>query len=112
MIGKKINSSTDIPLYEVKELLKVRAEVEGEPTYEQGLTTEYVKKFSRLSKAKGEKIIKDLKAINGMTPEFAIKIADTLPDELDRLKLLVPKDVPIDDAALESILAIIKKYRK
>lgn len=111
MIGKKMNSSRDIPLYEVRELLKERVEA-GEPTYEQSLTYDYVKKFSKLTESKAEKLIAELKKSHAVSDELAIKIADLLPDNVERLKLLIPKEGSLDNAALEGIIKTVEKYRK
>lgn len=111
MLGKRINSEKDIPLYAVKELLKARIE-EGEPTYEQSVSYDYVNKFSKLTEAKGVKFMEELTKIEGVDEGLAIKIADIMPEEMEKLKLLVAKDSKLDDAALENILKLVKKYLK
>lgn len=111
MIGKRINSSEDIPLYKVKEILKEKSK-EGELSYEQNLTYEYVKKFARLSSAKSEKLMAELKKIEGMDEKTAIKIVDILPEDEERLKVLIPKDSSLDEAKLKEILELVAKHSK
>ncbi len=111
MIGKKINSSRYAPLYEAKDILKARSE-EGELTYEQNLTYAYSKKFSKISKAKGEKLLQELKKIEAIDDLLAIKLVDILPNDLDELNLIIQKNVKLEETVMQDILKIIKKYRK
>jgi len=58
MIGKKINSSQYISLAQVKDILKERLDQNEkgiEPTYEQNLAKDYVKKLAKLTPAKARK---------------------------------------------------------
>lgn len=110
MIGKKLESSKPVPIFEVKELLKER-EADGELTYEQTLANDYVKKFSKLTKAKGPKLIEALSPLVE-DQELAVKIADIMPVEIERLKLLFPKGTNIDEAKLKEIHELVLKYAK
>ncbi len=111
MIGKRINSSEEIPIYRVKEILKEKSK-EGELSYEQNLTYEYVKKFARATPAKAEKMLGELKKIEGMDENTAIKIVDTLPKDMDRLRVLIPKDSSLDEAKQKEILELVIKQIK
>ena len=111
MIGKKIVSTQCIPVFEVKEMLKVRSE-EGELTYEQNLASEYAKKTTKTTKSKGQKLLADLKEIASIDEAFAVKIVDLMPETLDKLKLIVPKTFKGADADLESALEAVKKQLK
>lgn len=110
MIGKKVESSRFVPLFEVKEHVKNR-EADGELTYEQTLTKEYVRKFSRLSKGKGEKFLAEITKLTN-DEALAVKIADTMPDSVERLRLLYQKGAKIETPQLEEIVKVIKKYSK
>lgn len=110
MIGKRLEDSRFVPLFEVKELLKEREEG-GELTYEQTLTKDYVQRFSKLTKANGRKFVEELSALVD-DPQVAVKIADILPDSVEKLRLIFPKGAKVEDAKLEGIVKLIKKYLK
>lgn len=110
MIGKKLESSKVLPLFEVAEHITAR-EADAELTYEQTLTKEYVNKFSRHTKPKGEKLIEELVKATG-DEKLSAKMADLMPDSIERLRLLYPRGDKADAAQLEEALKIIKKYSK
>lgn len=110
MIGKKQNYSNPVPLFEVREMLKTRS-TEGELSYEQSQTLEYAKKFAKTHGQKAEKLLEELKAVEGVDEKLAIKITDILPKDLEQLKLIVPKGSKISDAAFEEILKAVKKVQ-
>ena len=60
MIGKEIIAKKSVSLNEIKDVLKSRNK-DGELTYEQKTTFDYVKKFSKLTAAKHKKILRELK---------------------------------------------------
>jgi DNA-directed RNA polymerase subunit F len=107
MIGKKLLASKPITLAEVKDYLKDRSE-QSELTYEQNLTNEYVKKFAKLAKTKAAKLLEELKAIEGMNEELAVKVVDLMPQSLDILRLVVPKGVKVSDEGLQAVLKAVK----
>ena len=111
MMGKSVSSKREIPLYEAKEILKERATA-GELTYEQNITSDYSKKFAKATKAKSEKLLKALNAIEGMTEKLAVKIVDILPADEEKLKMLLPKEPGLDEAKLKEILELVKKNSK
>ena len=107
MIGKKLLAAKPVSLFEVKEFLKERSE-QGELTYEQNLTSEYVKKYAKLAKTKAAKLLEELNAVEGMDEELAVKIVDVLPQNLDVLRLIVSKGSKIKEEGLQSILKAVK----
>ncbi len=111
MIGKKMICMRQIPLYEVREILEQRQE-KSELGYEQKLTHEYVKKFAKISKAKGDKLLPELKAIENIDEALAIKIIDTMPGSLDVLRLLIPKGSKITEEQQQNIMKIVGTYSK
>ncbi|MEK6941532.1 MAG: DNA-directed RNA polymerase subunit F [archaeon] len=115
MIGKKINSVSAVSLSEVKDILKERLdknEKEVEPTYEQNLTNDYVKKFVKLTPAKTKKLMEDLQKLGFVDERIAIKIADVVPEDLDVLGLVIPKDAPLDESRQKQVLELVLKYSK
>ena len=111
MIGKKMISMRQIPLYEVREILEQRQE-KSELGYEQKLTHDYVKKFAKISKAKGEKALAEIRAVENMDDALAIKIVDTLPWNIDVLRLLIKKGSKITEEQQQNILKIVGTYNK
>ena len=109
MIGKKLVSTTAVPLYEVKELIKTRAD-QSELGYEQSQTQEYVKKFAKVTKSKAPKLQEELNALNLGDEKLVLKIVDILPKDADQFKLLISKTQKFEDAKIEEILKIVKKY--
>jgi len=107
MIGKKLLASKPVTLSEVKEYLKERSE-QGELTYEQNLTSEYVKKYAKLAKTKAAMLLEELNAIEGLGEEIAVKIVDMMPQNLDVLRLLVPKGAKLKEEDLQAILKAVK----
>ena len=111
MIGKKLNSSRPVALAEVKELL--REKVEGkELGYEHDMTAKYVKKFSRIPKAKVDKLIEELKAVEGIDEQSAIRIADLMPEEKETVTAVLPRGTKISEEQLEQAVKIVESYRK
>jgi len=112
MIGKKINNVENLPIYEVKDILKERLKdktKEDKISYELESTNEYVKKFAKITPAKGKKLLSELKKIEGVPEELAIKITDMLPDNDAELLLLIPRNINIDEATKTQILDLVKK---
>jgi len=107
MIGKKLLATKPIPLVDVKDYLKERSE-QGELTYEQNLTSDYVKKYAKIAKTKAAKLLEELRQIEGMNDELAVKIIDILPQNMDVLRLIVQKGSKIKDDDLQNILKAVK----
>ena len=115
MIGKKINSSQYISLAQVKDILKERLDQNEkgiEPTYEQNLAKDYVKKFVKLTPAKARKLLDDLKKLDYLYEKTAIKISDIVPNDIDVLNLLISRDLNLDEAKQKNIIEVISKYSK
>ena len=43
---------------------------------------------------------------------LVVKIMDLLPDKIETLQLLIPKEAKLSDEAAQKILALCKKFRK
>ena len=112
MIGKEVVSKRVVPLSEVKAILKKISEERAELSYEQKLTFEYSKKFSKLTEKQSEKLLEELKKIDGVDEEFALKVADILPESMDVMNLLVSKGAKISDKAVDEAFELVKKSLK
>ena len=106
MMKEKILDKKFIPLIQVKELLKERSK-EGELTYEQSLTLKYADRFSKLPRVKSQKLLAELKGIEGVDEKLAIKLVDILPMEKEILDLLISKELKISDDDKKKILSVI-----
>lgn len=110
MIGKKILEENNVPLHEVKTILSERNK-DGELSYEQQAAFDYSKKFAKITPAKGEKLMKDLQAIEGLSEDLLTKIIDLVPADLESVQLILYKSELGDDTA-KQILEITSKYAK
>lgn len=95
-----------------KELVKERLKDGSSPTYEQDMTLQYVEKFVKLTRAKTEKMVDELKEVEGVDDWLANKIADVLPVEKPVLELLLVKKYKLSDEAMNKILEIVTKFVK
>ena len=111
MIGKKLISSVNAPLYEVKEILSERNK-EGELTYEQTQAFDYSKKFSKVTPAKGEKLKDELKKIDGIDEDFVTKAVDIMPADLETARLIPYKGVAVSEDSLKKVVETVSKYAK
>ncbi len=109
MMDEKVLSSKPVPLVKVKEMLKELSN-EGELSYEQSLTLKYADKFSKITRAKAEKLIKELMEMDEMTEELAIKITDLLPQNEEIISLLIGKQTKISEEEMKKILKLVKSY--
>lgn len=112
MIGKRVVSQTPVPLAEVKEIISKRKK-EGELSYEQNLTLEYCKKFSKLSPGDAEKLIEELAKMDKLSRSNTVELADLMPKTADEVKLIFSKEhFVLGDEDISSILELLNKYRK
>ncbi len=111
MIGKKVISVQNSPLYEVKEMLTERNK-EGELTYEQQQAFDYSKKFTKISPAKGEKLLAELKEIEGLDEDFITKTIDILPLDIETAKLITYKGSAVTDEIVKQVVELTSKYAK
>lgn len=112
MIGKKILSQKPVPLAEVKTLMDAKKK-EGELSYEQNLTLEYCKKFTKLNKKDTAAAMKELVEIEKVTDKHAVILTDIMPKNKDEVRLIFAKEHFImgeDD--ISKILEVLDKHRK
>src|SRR3989344_1879707 len=111
MIGKKVISSQNSPLFEVKEVLSERNK-DGELTYEQQHALDYSKKFTKVTPAKGEKLLKELREIEGLDEDFITKAIDILPIDMETARLISYKGSAITDDKIKQVVELTSKYAK
>ena len=111
MIGKKVLETEPISVAEVKKVLEEFSE-ENELSYEQNLTLDHVRKFSKISYEASEKLIEELLEPLGQK-KYAIKVAYMMPEDLADLRLLFAKErIPYEKEKMETILETCKENEK
>ncbi len=111
MIGEKVIEKKPVNLTEVKQLLAGKKK-EKDLSYEQDITLKYAKKFSKLSLSQAKKLESELKKLEGLLPAMIVKIVDVLPEKKERLQLLIAKEAVLNEASMQKIVDLCKKYRK
>ena len=87
---------------------------EGELSYEQNLTLDYAKKFSKLTEKQTESMAAELQEANEkLKEENAIAVANLMPDNKEELSLILAKErFILSDEELSKILEVVGKYKK
>lgn len=112
MIGKRLVSKNPVPLAEVKEII-AKKKKDGELSYEQNLTLEYCKKFSKISEKDAEKLIAELMQMEKLKKENAVELTDIMPKTPDEVKLVFSKEhFILSDDEIAKIIEALNKYRK
>lgn len=110
MIGKGKSDTKMATLPEVLEILEERKK-DGELGYEQALTHEYAKKFSKLEAAQARKMLKELLEL-GLGEKSAIKVIEIMPADLVQLKqVLVIEKKSLEDETVTKVFEVVNSYR-
>ena len=76
-------------------------------------TLDYASKFSKVSPAKAEKLVKELDEKHQLDRKDAIQIANTMPHYLEELRsILTVKGRIVSSQQLEDILKLVNSYRE
>ncbi|MFH1285115.1 MAG: RNA polymerase Rpb4 family protein [Candidatus Micrarchaeota archaeon] len=111
MIGKKTLEIKPVTLGEVTAILEKRAE-EGELGFEQQATLDHAKKFTKITPKKARELIEKLSAVEKVSGDVAVKIADILPRTTEELNLLFAKErYNLTKEEATEVLNIVKEYR-
>mgnify|MGYP001160588641 CR=1 FL=1 len=111
LLPKEKIDETPLSLAEVKGILQKRGK-EGELSYVQRVTLDYVSKMTPLLAAKAKKLIKDL-VKSGISLEKSIQITDALPDYEDELSIfLSSENKKFESEEIKEILKKIKEYKE
>jgi len=99
-----------LSLAEVKSILQKRGK-EGELSYVQRVTLDYVNKMTPLTATKAKKLIKELTKM-GISQKTAIQITDALPEYEEELSIfLVNEEKKFEPEEIKKILEKIKEYK-
>ncbi len=99
-----------VTVNEAHDLLKSRQK-EGNLSYEQQNTLNYLEDLIKLEDKYAQKLVKELKE-TGLSEWQAIKAVDILPKKEDEFKIILAGSGPVNDAALKKAFEILKEYRK
>ncbi len=100
-----------VPLARVKELLTEEAAHRTLPR-EAGLALQHAEGFVRLTPEATAKLIEELRALPYVDASVAVKIADTLPQYPEEIRLLFSKErVPLDEEQVARLLEIVAHHR-
>ena len=97
---------------EAKKLLDAKEKESQEDIgYEQKNALEHLRKFSKLSEKKAKDMLAELGKIERLKERQKINIANTLPADMDDLKVLFANEViSMSDEDKKKVLAIVKKF--
>ncbi len=100
-----------VPLSRVKELLADEATRRTLPR-EASLALQHAETFARLDTEATAKLIAELKGLPFVDGALAIKIADTLPQYPEEIRLLFSKErLVLDEAQVTRLLEIVAQHR-
>jgi DNA-directed RNA polymerase subunit F len=110
-LPRKIMESKPTPTAEAKRTLE-RAKEEELGEF-QRRTLDYASKFSRISPAKAEKLVKELSEKFQLDRKDAIQIVNTMPRYTEELRtILTIKGKIVGTSELEGILKLVNGYRE
>jgi DNA-directed RNA polymerase subunit F len=110
MIGKGKSETKIATLPEVLDILNDRKK-EGETGYEQQLTDEYAKKFSKVSVGDAKKMMKELEEL-GLGEKASAKVIEIMPNDLVMLKqVLIIEKKSLEEETVGKVLAVVNSYK-
>ncbi|MFQ5887348.1 MAG: DNA-directed RNA polymerase subunit F [Candidatus Hydrothermarchaeales archaeon] len=112
MIGKRMVEETPMAKANVGEILKKREKEVEELLYEQRLTLEHIRKFSKVKVKAARELVEELLKINDkIKRRHAIKVADLLPKDEGDVKAIFAKErFALTKDEIKEILGVVSKY--
>ncbi|HIP74423.1 MAG TPA: DNA-directed RNA polymerase subunit F [Euryarchaeota archaeon] len=105
MIGKEIISSRPVTVPEAGEIVR---SLEGEQTYEQKATLEYVKRVARVDAPTAREAVQKLVEL-GLSEELAVKIVNVWPEDMIDLYTVLAKEEGVTEDLYEKILEALRE---
>ncbi|HXY47705.1 MAG TPA: RNA polymerase [Thermoplasmata archaeon] len=100
-----------VPLAKVKSLLTEESSRRTLPR-EASLAHQHAEIFARLSEEATARLIEELRTLPFVDAAVAVKIADTLPQYPEEIRLLFSKErVPLDEEQVGRLLEIVAHHR-
>ena len=112
MIGKRIIEETPISKAEIGKILSKREKEVEELLYEQRLTLEHIRKFTKLKDKDAKKLTEEMLKINEkIKPRHATKVVDLLPKNEADIKAIFAKErFALTKDEIKEILGVVSKY--
>ncbi|MFA4945976.1 MAG: RNA polymerase Rpb4 family protein [Candidatus Micrarchaeia archaeon] len=101
-----------VSLAEAREIMEKRQK-EGELSYEQQNTLDYLQQFSYLPVKKAKDLAKQLKALDCLTEAQIALLVNILPGKPTEIKVVlgVETEHPVSEDQVKEITALIKKFK-
>jgi DNA-directed RNA polymerase subunit F len=100
-----------VSLARVKDLLTEESSHRTLPR-EAGLALQHAELLVRLTSEQTEKLVTELRTLPFVDASVAVKVADTLPQYPDEIRLLFSKErVTLDEPQVTRLLEIVAQYR-
>jgi len=100
-----------VSLARVKDLLAEESTRRTLPR-EAALALQHAESFARLTTEATEKLIAELRTVPSVDAGLAVKIADTLPQYPEEIRLLFSKErITLDEAQVARLLEIVAQHR-
>ncbi len=110
MANKNSRESKVITTAEALEILEKRKK-DGDMGYEQQVSYDHIKKFSKLDDSKATKILKQLKEL-GISDKTSIQIVDVFPvDELQLKQILSNEKTMPEEETIKKIMSLIEENK-
>jgi len=107
----KIIKIEPVPMATAKEVM-VRREKQGELNYEQKLSLEHLKNFTKLNEKDAKKFIEEITAIIKMSPETLVQIVNILPNNPDELRMIFAREkFSLKEDEIKQILDVVAKFK-
>jgi len=113
MIVKTVLAEENLTLSEVKEIFLelTTPRSEEEFTYEFRRALDHVKNFSKLTGSQARQLVNELKNLEKMKEEIAIRIADIMPLSKDEVRSIYAKErFSLTEEELNEILDIVARF--
>jgi DNA-directed RNA polymerase subunit F len=113
MIVKAVLEEEGQTLSEVKEIFVelTTPRSEEEFTYEFRRALDHVNTFAKLTASQSKQLVNELKSLEKMKAEIAVRIADVIPLSKDEVRSIYAKErFSLTEAELDEILDIIARF--
>jgi DNA-directed RNA polymerase subunit F len=113
MIVKAVLQEEPLTLSEVKEIFVelMTPRSEEEFTYEFRRALDHVNTFAKLTASQSKQLVNELKSLEKMKAEIAVRIADIIPLSKDEVRSIYAKErFSLTEVELDEILDIIARF--
>jgi len=106
-----MSNERPVTLAEVKEILEEEQKLRPELGPEQKVSLDHVTRLIKLSANDARKLFKELRSLEFVSENVAVKIVDTLPAYPEDVRALFAKErLILDKKQIDQLLGAVKKY--